>query len=160
MKRGSTLFLRLAVILIGIPILALCIFVVPEIGKLAARLVPDFAFMEFLVLLVMYGVALPFYFALYQAFILLGLIDKNTAFSANSVTALKKIKSCAAAIGLLYLAGSPLFYLMADRDDAPGILAICFFIIFASAVITVFAAVLERLLQEAIEIKNENDLTV
>lgn len=91
MKRGSTLFLRLAVILIGIPILALCIFVVPEIGKLAARLVPDFAFMEFLVLLVMYGAALPFYFALYQAFILLGLIDKNTAFSANSVTALKKL---------------------------------------------------------------------
>lgn len=72
MKRGSTLFLRLAVILIGIPILALCIFVVPEIGKLAARLVPDFAFMEFLVLLVMYGVALPFLLCIVPGFHTLG----------------------------------------------------------------------------------------
>lgn len=30
MKRGSTLFLKMAVILIGIPILALYIFVVPK----------------------------------------------------------------------------------------------------------------------------------
>jgi hypothetical protein len=33
-------------------------------------------------------------------------------------------------------------------------------IIFASMVIAVFAAVLQRLLQEAINIKSENDLTV
>ena len=33
-------------------------------------------------------------------------------------------------------------------------------IIFASMVIAVFAAVLQRLLQEAIDIKSENDLTV
>ena len=29
MKRGSTLFLKIAVILMGIPVLALCIFVLP-----------------------------------------------------------------------------------------------------------------------------------
>ena len=33
-------------------------------------------------------------------------------------------------------------------------------LIFASMVIAVFAAVLQRLLQEAINIKSENDLTV
>jgi hypothetical protein len=33
-------------------------------------------------------------------------------------------------------------------------------IIFASMVIAVFAAVLQRLLQEAIHIKSENDLTI
>jgi hypothetical protein len=32
--------------------------------------------------------------------------------------------------------------------------------IFASMVIAVFAAVLQRILQEAIDIKSENDLTV
>ena len=46
MKRGSTLFLKIAVILIGIPVLALCIFVVPEIAKYAAELYPDFAYMN------------------------------------------------------------------------------------------------------------------
>ena len=45
MKRGTTLFLKIAVILIGIPVLALCIFLVPEIANDAAKLVPEFAYM-------------------------------------------------------------------------------------------------------------------
>jgi hypothetical protein len=49
MKRGTTLFLKLAVILIGIPVLALCIFLVPEIADYAADLYPDIAFMKYLV---------------------------------------------------------------------------------------------------------------
>ena len=54
----------------------------------------------------------------------------------------------------------PLFYLIAEMDDAPGIILIGLVLIFASMVIAVFAAVLQRLLQEAIDIKSENDLTV
>ena len=54
----------------------------------------------------------------------------------------------------------PLFYLFAEIDDAPGVILIGMVIIFASMVIAVFAAVLQRLLKEAIDIKSENDLTV
>lgn len=54
----------------------------------------------------------------------------------------------------------PLFYLMAEADDAPGIIVIGLVMIFASMVIGVFAAVLQKLLKEAIDIKSENDLTV
>ncbi|MGY0693734.1 DUF2975 domain-containing protein [Virgibacillus sp. FSP13] len=160
MKRGSTLFLKIAVILIGIPILALCIFVVPGIANFAAELYPDIAFIKYLILIVMYGAAIPFYFALYQAFKLLSYIDKNKAFSDLSVRALKNIKYCAIIISILYVVGMPLFYLMAERDDAPGIIVIGMVIIFASMVIAVFAAVLQRLLKQAIDIKSENDLTV
>ena len=160
MRRGSTLFLKIAVILIGIPVLALCIFLVPKIGNFTAELYPDVAFMKYIVLLVMYGAAIPFYFALYQAFKLLHYIDKNKAFAQISVMALKKIKNCAITISILYVAGMPLFYLMAEKDDAPGIIVIGLIIIFGSIVIAVFAAVLQRLLQEAIDIKSENDLTV
>jgi hypothetical protein len=160
MKRGTTLFLKIAVILIGIPILALCIFLVPKIWNFAAELYPDIAYMKYLVLIDMYATAIPFYFALYQAFNLLSYIDKNKAFSELSVKALKNIKYCAIIISTLYLLGMPLFYLLAERDDAPGIIVIGLVIIFASVVIAVFAAVLQRLLQEAINIKSENDLTV
>ena len=90
MKRVSTLFLKIAVILIGIPILALCIFVVPEIGNTAAKLLPEFPYIKYLVSFVFYASAIPFYFALYQAFKLLRYIDKNEAFSQISVKALKK----------------------------------------------------------------------
>ncbi len=160
MKRVSTLFLKLAVILMGIPVLALCIFLVPEIANFAAQLYPDMAYIKYLVFINLYATAIPFYFALYQAFKLLSFIDKNIAFSDLSVRALKNIKYCAITISILYVLGMPLFYLMAEMDDAPGIILIGMVLIFASIVITVFAAVLQKLLQNAIEIKSENDLTV
>jgi biotin transporter BioY len=116
--------------------------------------------MKYLVLIYLYVTALPFYFALYQAFRLLNYIDQNKAFSELSVNALKLIKYCAVTISVLYAAGMPLFYLMAEIDDAPGIIVIGLVIIFASMVIAVFAAVLQKLLKEAIDIKSENDLTV
>lgn len=77
-----------------------------------------------------------------------------------SVKVLKNIKYCAIIISALYVAGMPILYLMAERDDAPGIIVIGLIIIFASMVIAVFAAVLQKLLKEAIDIKSENDLTV
>ncbi|EEK72780.1 DUF2975 domain-containing protein [Bacillus sp. TH22] len=160
MKQGSTLFLKTAIILIGIPVLALCIFLVPNIGKYAAELFPDIAFIKYLVLINLYATVLPFYFALYQAFKLVSFIDKGNAFSKLSVRALKKIKNCAVTISILYVVGMPLFYLVAERDDAPGIIILGMLLIFASMVIAVFAAVLQRLLKDAIDIKSENDLTV
>ncbi|MEH7613725.1 DUF2975 domain-containing protein [Gottfriedia acidiceleris] len=160
MKRGSTLFLKIVVILIGLPVLALCIFVVPKIAEFAAELYPNITLMKYFIFIDLYAAAIPFYFALYQAFKLLSYIDKNKAFSELSVNALKKIKFSAIAISVLYVLGLPLFYLIADMDDAPGIIVIGMVLIFASMVIAVFAAVLERLLKEAIDIKSENDLTV
>ncbi|WP_057915526.1 DUF2975 domain-containing protein [Peribacillus muralis] len=160
MNRVSTLFLKIAVILIGLPVLALCIFLVPEIARFAVELFPNIPFLNVLVFIYMYVTAIPFYVALYQALKLLSYIDKNKAFSGLSVMALKKIKYCAMTISSLYVVGMPFFYFMAELDDAPGIIVIGLVIIFASMVIAVFAAVLQRLLKNAIDIKSENDLTV
>lgn len=138
----------------------MCIFLVPKIGNFAAELYPDIAFIKYLVFINLYATAIPFYYALYQAFKLLSYIDKNNAFSELSVSALKNIKYCAMTISVLYVLGMPLFYLIAERDDAPGFIIIGMIMILASMVIAVFAAVLQRLLQDAIDIKSENDLTV
>jgi hypothetical protein len=48
---------------------------------------------------------------------------------------------------------------VASRDVA-GILMLGFICLFASSVIATFAAILQKLLKDAIEIKLENDLTV
>ncbi|MGV3464171.1 MAG: DUF2975 domain-containing protein [Heyndrickxia sp.] len=160
MKQVTTLFLKIAVIFIGIPVLALCIFLVPEMGDVAAKMLPRFFYVEYLVFFFFYASAIPFYFALYQAFKLLRYIDKNKAFSELSVKALKKIKHCAVIISILHLFILPLFYLFAEMDDAPGVIFVGLVVPFASMVIAVFAAVLQRLLKEAIDIKSENDLTV
>jgi hypothetical protein len=160
MKRGSTLFLKIAVILIGTPVLALCILGLPFLVKEAAEGNSEFAYVLYGIVAVMYVSAIPFYMALYQAFKLLSYIDKNKAFSEISVKALKKIKYCAMTISGLYVIGLPFFFIFAQLDDAPGVVVIGMLFIFAPMVIAVFAAVLQRLLQEAINIKSENDLTV
>jgi hypothetical protein len=163
MNRGSTFFLKMAVILLGIPVLALCIFILPEVayeGFEQAKKGSELAYIVFSVLLIMYVSAVPFYFALYQAFRLLSFIDKNQAFSVLSVTALSYIKKSAITISGLYVLTLPFVYIITEWDDAPGLIVIGMVIIGASMVVAVFAAVLKRLLQQAIQIKSENDLTV
>jgi len=54
----------------------------------------------------------------------------------------------------------PYIYLVADRDDAPGVMLLGLVFTCAPIVIAVFAAVLQTLLHHAIQIKSENDLTV
>ncbi|MGO4375915.1 DUF2975 domain-containing protein, partial [Paenibacillus sp. MCAF20] len=122
MERGTTLFLKAAVIVIGLPILALCIFVVPEIANYLVEMYPDHSYLQYLVYIVFYGAAIPFYVALYQAFKLLNYIDKNNAFSELSVRVLKNIKYCAIIISCIFVLGLPLFYLFAEKDDAPGVI--------------------------------------
>ncbi|MFB4475532.1 DUF2975 domain-containing protein, partial [Oceanobacillus caeni] len=103
---------------------------------------------------------IPYFIALYQSFKLLSYIDKSQAFSELSVKALKNIKFCAMTISGLYVVMLPFVYVVAELDDAPGLIIIGMVPIFASLVIAVFAAVLQKLLKEAIDIKSENDLTV
>jgi len=156
----ETLFLRVVVVLLGVPVLALCMFLVPEMAKVAAELLPEFPAIRYDVFFLFDASAIPFYFALYQAFNLLRYIDGDTAFSDLSVQALRKIKHCAVIISVLHALALPLFYLFAEAEDAPGVVIAGCVVPFASIVIAVFAAVLQKLLQRAIDIKSENDLTI
>ena len=156
MKKGSTFFLKGVIFFIGIAVLILCVFVLPR--GIRAEMSGDFDYG--FIFLGMYVTAIPFFIGLYQAFKLLNYIDKNEAFSESSITALKYIKYCAGTISGLYALGMPYIFYVADRDDAPGVAAIGFVIIFASLVVSVFAAVLQKLLRSAMDIKSENELTV
>jgi hypothetical protein len=159
MKR-ETWLLKTTIFLIGSIVLAMCIFIIPKIAQYAASLFPDGAFIQLLVMLVPYVTAIPFYFGLFQAYRLLQYIDHQQAFAEGSVLALRNIRNSAFVVSTLYVCSMPLFYFIADADDAPGVIIIVMMVIVASIVIAVFAAVLQKLLQQAIAIKSENDLTV
>jgi cellulose synthase/poly-beta-1,6-N-acetylglucosamine synthase-like glycosyltransferase len=158
--KPETLFLKFAVVLLGVPVLALCIFLVPELSDVAGELLPAFGLINELVAIIFWASAIPFYFALFQAFKLLRYIDSNDAFSELSVKALRTIKRCAIVISSLHVLVLPLFYLFAEIDDAPGVIFVGLIVPFASMVIAIFAAVLQKLLKNAIDIKSENDLTI
>jgi len=76
------------------------------------------------------------------------------------VQALNRIKWSGLTISAIYIVLMPLFYIIGELDDAPGVILVGMVFTFAPAVIAVFAAVLQRLLKEAIEFKAENELTV
>lgn len=159
MKR-ETFFLKVVVILLAMPVLAMCIFLLPWIISNASESNWEFAYLVYPVSISMYASTIPFFIALYQAYQLLSYIDKNKAFSELSVRSLRMIKFCAITIGVLYVVTMPFFYLIGEKDDAPGAIVVGLVLAFTPMVIAVFAAVLQKLLKNAIEIKSENDLTV
>lgn len=154
MKHASTLFLKVAVWMMGLAVLAICgILIIPVIVNNEAGYYTP-------LLALMCASAIPFFLALNKTLKLLSSIDENRAFSGRSVRALGAIKLYALVIAALYSLGLPYIYYAADRDDAPGVIVIALIVIFGSLVIAGFAAVLQLLLKNAIHIKKENDLTV
>lgn len=156
MKR-ETIFLKIAVVIIGLPIAAVLLYLAYDL-----IFVPKTkAFLLFIPMVaVLYLSAIPYFIALFQTTKLLSYIDQQLAFSDLSVEALKIIKRCAMAISVLFIVDLPFLFRIADIDDAPGIMLFSLIIIFASIVIAVFAAVLQKLLTNALVIKSENDLTI
>ena len=158
MKQSSTIFLKIALFFMGAPVLALGIYGLLYLANNTAN--ADYSYILYSAVSIMYLSVIPYFLTLYQAFRLLIYIDQNEAFSNISVIALKKIKYYALVISGLYVIMMPFVFLAADKDDAPGLIIVGMVPIFASLVIAVFAAVLKRLLQQAIDIKSENDYTV
>lgn len=152
--------MRAAVLLIGAGVLALCVFALPAMWRGGSEEFPVASNAFLLIIIGMYATAVPFFIALWQTLKLLGNIDRGQAFSPSSVTALRNIKRCAATIAVLYVGGVPLLVPIAEAEDAPGLVVIGMAIASAPLVVAVFAAVLQKLLQHAMEIKSENDLTV
>jgi hypothetical protein len=154
MKRGSTIFLQTLVCLIGLAVLALCVFILP-MGIMNPK-----AGMYRPILIGMYFPALPFFIGLYQVMRLLGYITNGSVFSKTSIKPLQIIKYCGIAISVLYALGMPYIFIVAQKDDAPGVVLLGLIFTFAPVLVTITAAVLENLLQNALAIKSENDLTV
>jgi hypothetical protein len=149
----STIFLKAVIYLIGLAILGLCIII-------AGVTLSGNAGMYWPVLTGVFLTAFPFFYALYQGIVLLRAIETNTAFTEKSVKAIRTIEYCAFTISAMYAALMPFVVYAAQLDDAPGVVLVALICIFAPLVTGVFAAVLQRLLQNAIDLKSENDLTV
>ena len=157
MKRSSTIFLQIVVVLIGIGALAFMLWEPHVEGVNAHATVFEMYFNSF-VAYAFIG-SIPFFVALYQAFKLLGYIGRNEIFSQGSVRALRTIKYCAIAL-IGFVAVSVIFMISGDRDDRPAGVFMRLLVTFPSIVIATAAAVFERILQNAVDIKSENDLTV
>lgn len=160
-EKGSTLFLRAAIIGLALIVLGLCALILPEIYGSWEPVLQDIESTRYPILFCLVVAALAFWTALFQGWKLLNNIDTNTVFSLSSVQAMKRMQLCSFLIGGLFTALWPIVVFLAQLDDAPG-LVIVYGVIFVGAplVFGVALGVLQRLLKSAITIKSENDLTV
>lgn len=160
MKRSPTIFLQVVIVLIGIGALALMLWEPHLEGRnVHATLFQIYFNDPFLPHA--YTASIAFFVALYQAFKLLRYIGRSEVFSQRSVKALRTIKYCAMSlVGFLVGAEAYFFIIQRSKDDIAGGVMMGLFLIFVSVVVATAAAVFERTLQSAVELKSENDLTV
>ncbi len=158
LKRGSTAFLQTVIVLIAIGALALLLWEPHVEGRNAHATVFEIYFKDPFLAYAYVG-SIPFFVALYHGHKVLGYAGRNQIFSPAAVKALRTIKFCALAL-IGFVAVGEIFILMNDSDDRAGGVFMGVLITFGSIVIATAAATFERILQHAVDLKSENDLTV
>jgi len=157
-KQGSTTFLKVIIFLIGIAMIALCIFWLPELAIREPKEHPG-VYSLYPLLVYAYGCCIAFSIALYQAFKLLTYIEKNNAFSELSLKSLTVIKKC----GL-----TTIFFIVLEivtlkviskvtGDDPAGPISLSLMGILVISIITAIVDVLQKLLKSSLDTKTEND---
>ena len=155
-KKGPTIFLQVVIVLVGIGALALMLWEPHIEGRNAHATLFEIYFKDPFLAYAYLG-SIPFFVALYQAFKVLGYVGHNEVSSHASVKALRIIKYCAISMIGFVIIGEIIIRL-GDSDDRAGGVFMGILITFGSAVIATAAAIFERVLQNAVDIKSENDL--
>lgn len=159
MKRISIVFLQAVIVLIGILVLVILIWFPLAEGRATNLDLFSIYFDKFI--LYGYAASIAFFVALYNAFKLLGYIGQNKVFSSESVGTLKRVKYCTIILSILIVAAGLYIKIFHNKEDDPaGFLAICIVTTFVSIVVATAAAIFEKILQNAVDMKSENDLTI
>jgi len=158
MKRMSISLFQIGVLFITLCVVLLAALWLPQTAAYFAEDAPEYAYLQYPLLGAIYATLIPFLFAIVEGLRLSRRVAQNDAFSDMSVLHLKRIKMCAFIISLLYLVGG--IVLNALVDMAPGIALLGIIIMLASLMIGLISGILEELLRKALEIQEENDLTV
>ena len=157
-KRGSTTFLKVIIFLIGIAVLAACIFLLPEAARRDAIQRPgDYSLYPLLVCA--YGICITFSVALYQVFKLLTYIEKNYAFSELSLRSLEVIKKCAFTVIFFILLA--IVYLRVHAqftgDDAAGPISLGLMGILATSIIAAIVDVFQKPIKNVMDSQPKNN---
>ena len=160
MKRASTIFLQIVIVFVGLGVLAFLIWE-PQVEGRNVNATQFEIYFQDPALVYIYAAFVPFFVGLYQAFKLLGYAGRNEVFSERSVRAFRIIKYCGIITAIFFIGAEIyLFIFVRGTDDIAGGVAMGLFIILVSTIIATAAATFERVLQNAVDIKSENDLTV
>jgi DUF2975 family protein len=158
MRFGATVFLRVVLVLIGIGALAFLLVEPHYEGRNAHATLFEIYFKDAF-LAYAYVASIAFFVGLYHAFKVLSYAGRNQEFSPAAVKSVRTIKYCALAL-ICFVVGAEAFIMLHESDDRAGGVFMGALIFLGSIVVAAAMAILERTLQNAVDMKSENDLTV
>ena len=159
MKKSSTILLQVIIVLIGVGALAFLLWEPLSEGRNAHATLFQVYFNDpFLVWA--YTASIAFFVGLYQTFKLLGYIGQHTTFSQPAVNALRAIKYCAMIVVAFVVAAEAYLVIVRPGDDIAGGVFMGLLMIALFGITAIVATMFEKLLQNAVDLKSENDLTV
>jgi hypothetical protein len=151
MKKSSTVFLQIVVILIGLGVLGFMLWEPHLEGRNANATVFEIYFTDPFLAYTYLG-SIPFFVALYQAFMILGGVGRTGTFSQSSVQGFRTIKYCALTLAGAIVAADVFLMIMARQngEDAAGAVALGLIATFVSIVIAAAAGMFERSLRSLV----------
>jgi hypothetical protein len=156
--KKSTTFLQIVIVLIGIGALAFMLWEPHLEGRnVNATLFQIYFNDPFLACA--YVASTPFFVALFKAFRVLGYVRDGKIFSQEAAQAFRTIKYCALSL-IGFVAIGEIFIILNTSDDRAGGVAMGILIAFGSTVIAAAAAMFEKIVQNAVDMKSGNNLKV
>ena len=152
--------LKVLIVLLGLPIVGLGSMFMLEVLTFAETLGSPLVPFKPIFLALLGLTMLLFLLIVYRGIALLSRIQKGDIYSSHSVRHLHLASVYSGLISGIYVLFLPVFYSVADRDDAPGFMVLGLFFIVLSLAFALFLFVIKRLLVQAISLKEENDLVV
>ncbi len=160
MKRNLAIFLQIAVILFGLGVLGLMLWE-PQIEGVNANATFSEIYFDDPFLAYAYLGLIPFFVAIFKAHKVLGNAGHNNSFSPENVKALRTIKYCALTVVALIIGAEVyIIFVQSGSDDIAGGVAVGLMLIFLSTLVAIAARMIERFLQNSMDKKSGNDLTV
>jgi hypothetical protein len=159
--QSSIVFLQLAIVLFGLLTLAFLLWEPHLEGRNDTATWSQIYFNDPFLMYAYVG-AIAFFVALYSAFRLLGYIARGEVFTGRSLDALKRIKLCAITLSGFAL-GFEIYLFTVQRqteEDIAGGVMMGLLLFFGSTLAAALAGVFQKVLQNAVDIKSENNLTV
>ena len=144
-------------------LISVLVILLPELAREEATQNPIAARTSYLFVLVAWVMAIPIFAALRQTLRLISFVANDEAISNRSVKVLNSIKNYAIIFGAMVVIGAATVTMlssMSSHEIDPPIPMFGFILTFVSSIIATSAAVLQNLVQKAIDIKSEDDLTV
>jgi cytochrome bd-type quinol oxidase subunit 2 len=158
LKPSSAAFLQAVIVLVGIGALALLLWE-PHLEGRNAHATAFEVYLKDPFLAYVYFASISFFVALYHAFKVLGYSRQDKIFSQAAVKSLRTIKYCAIAL-IGFVAIAEVIILLHTSDDHAGGVFMGILITVGCVVVVAAAATFERILQNAVDLKSENELTV